>query len=489
MTDTDRQLKAILFSDVKSFSAMMSQNEERTMRLIKEHREIVREVLPRHGGEEHGTAGDSFFVLFSSAVKAVQCAVEIQEAFHKRNKDKPAEEQIWIRIGIHIGDIIVDRSDGHVYGEGINIAARTEPQAEPGGICITQDVFQQVQRKIDLKVISIGRQEMKNIVDAPELFRIIVGQVGEGPSIAPQVVTPKEKARRKSVVALVAIGIVVLLAAGMALFVTRGKDRPHAAQAAPTPLRDAKPRNPAATPVKTTDAVFAGKAFVGRFAAPSQYEGLATAVAAMFAKRLERHYKDGVMTWSEAQAVKGAEGAAPSPDGAGDPAALAKLVGAQTLVLGELVALKGTVWVNVAFYDAGQGRIANRISGESSDDPKSVMATLESGLAPILSVPPDVTVRSDEMVSMVQARIGLIKYCYERELRKEPKLRGKLVIKLKVDTDGTVKEAQVKRDASTLRNEAMYACVEAAFLSLNLGRGVAEAATFEYPFMFVPAGE
>ena len=177
MTARERLLKAIMFSDVKSFSAMMATNEERTVRLIKEHREIIRGVLPAYGGEEHGTAGDSFFVLFGSAVNAVQCAVEIQEKFHELNAPRPEEEQIWIRIGIHIGDIIVDKTDNRVYGDGINIAARTEPRAEPGGICITQDVFQQVENKLGLRAIRIGKQEMKNIVHAPELYRVILGGV------------------------------------------------------------------------------------------------------------------------------------------------------------------------------------------------------------------------------------------------------------------------------------------------------------------------
>ncbi|MBW2277320.1 MAG: hypothetical protein JRF63_07500, partial [Deltaproteobacteria bacterium] len=167
-----RQLKAIMFTDIKGFSAMMGKDEERTMRLVQEHREIVRATLPDHSGHEHETIGDAFVVLFDSAVNAVQCAADIQTKFRVRNAAQPEEEQVWIRIGIHVGDIILQ--DGDIYGDGVNIAARVEPQAEPGGICITQDVFVQVRKKVTLRAISIGKKELKNITDAPELYRILL---------------------------------------------------------------------------------------------------------------------------------------------------------------------------------------------------------------------------------------------------------------------------------------------------------------------------
>jgi len=259
MKKTERSLKAIMFSDFKSFSAFMGEDEGRAIRLIKEHREIVRSIIPRHNGEEHETAGDSFLMLFSSAVNAVQCAVEIQETFHRRNQDKPTEEQIWIRIGIHIGDIVIDRGDNHVYGEGVNIAARTEPQAEPGGICITQDVFKQVHRKINLRAICIGKQEMKNIVDAPELYRVIIGQVSGDPEStglfekgkkvqpaaepAPRPEAPSEKGTRPIVYAnfsrrFLALMIDVIVFTFIISILTRPMDWLHASQPSKAPVED-----------------------------------------------------------------------------------------------------------------------------------------------------------------------------------------------------------------------------------------------------------
>ena len=239
MSKTERQLKAIMFSDVKSFSAMMSRDEARTVRLVREHREIVRSILAKHRGEEHGTAGDSFFVLFASAVEAVQCAVEIQTAFHKRNEDQPPEEQIWIRIGIHLGDILVDQDEHRVYGEGINIAARTEPLADPGGICITRDVFQQVQGRIGVQAMSIGRMEMKNIVNAPELYQLVVGQVvgakakTKSAAMSPPGSRPQRWLLPSALVAL------ALLATAVLIFALRKSD-----DATPASLSDKKSAAP-----------------------------------------------------------------------------------------------------------------------------------------------------------------------------------------------------------------------------------------------------
>ena len=172
-----RQLKAIMFTDIKGFSLMMGQDEELTVRLVREHRELVREVLAKHSGTERQTIGDAFMVLFDSAVNAVRCAVEIQTRMRDANQARPEVERVWLRIGIHLGDIIIDEHE--IYGDGVNIAARVEPQAEPGGICITQQVFHQIESKLDCRVIHIGRRELKNIRNAPDLYQVIVDQVGE----------------------------------------------------------------------------------------------------------------------------------------------------------------------------------------------------------------------------------------------------------------------------------------------------------------------
>jgi class 3 adenylate cyclase len=172
-----RQLKAIMFTDIKGFSSMMGKDEELTVRLVREHRDLIRDALAKHRGEERQTIGDAFMVLFDSAVNAVRCAVEIQTRMREANALRDENERVCIRIGIHLGDIIVDEND--IYGDGVNIAARVEPQAEPGGICITQQVFHQIEGKLDCRVTHIGHRELKNIRNAPELYNIILEQIGD----------------------------------------------------------------------------------------------------------------------------------------------------------------------------------------------------------------------------------------------------------------------------------------------------------------------
>ncbi len=173
-------MKAILFSDITSFSRMMGEDEERTVELVKRHRDIFRFYLAKHGSQEKGTGGDSFFVLFDSAKEAVNCAIEIQKAFLRLNSDKQKEEQVWVRIGIHLGDVIWDAADDDIFGDAVNIAARTEPLAEPGGICVTEAVYSQVVSKLNVPFEPIGKLEMKNIADVPELYRIPVDFIVSG---------------------------------------------------------------------------------------------------------------------------------------------------------------------------------------------------------------------------------------------------------------------------------------------------------------------
>lgn len=115
--------------------------------------------------------GDAFLVSFENAVAAVKAALDIQRDLSAYNEGRAGDERILIRIGIHTGEIL--KLDGDVLGNGVNIAARIEPLAEPGGICISSNTYERVKLKIDIKVTSLGRKELKNIADAPEIFRIL----------------------------------------------------------------------------------------------------------------------------------------------------------------------------------------------------------------------------------------------------------------------------------------------------------------------------
>jgi class 3 adenylate cyclase/tetratricopeptide (TPR) repeat protein len=167
-----RRLAAIMFTDMVGYSALSQRNEALALELLEEHRRIVRDILPRHGGREVKTTGDGFLVEFASALAAVRCAVEIQQALAERNQSQPAERQVRIRIGIHLGDVV--RSAGDVHGDGVNIAARLEPLAEPGGICVSEDVARQIRNKLPHPLASLGPAELKNIELPVVVHRVVL---------------------------------------------------------------------------------------------------------------------------------------------------------------------------------------------------------------------------------------------------------------------------------------------------------------------------
>ncbi|MGZ8557855.1 MAG: adenylate/guanylate cyclase domain-containing protein [Chitinophagaceae bacterium] len=165
-----RRLSAIMFTDMVGYSAITQKNEALALDLLEEHRKILRPFFEKHDGREIGTAGDSFFVEFKSAVESTNCAIEIQTTLNERNKTEPPERQILLRIGLHIGDVIF--AGEQVQGDGVNIAARMEPLAQPGGICISEDVARQIRNKISYPVIKLGNERLKNISMPMDIYCI-----------------------------------------------------------------------------------------------------------------------------------------------------------------------------------------------------------------------------------------------------------------------------------------------------------------------------
>jgi TolB-like protein/Tfp pilus assembly protein PilF len=200
----NRRLAAIMFTDMVGYSALSQRDEALALELLEEHRRVVRDILPRHGGREVKTTGDGFLIEFSSALAAVQCAVTVQEALHRRNQDPPPERQVRIRIGIHVGDVVL--RDGDIHGDGVNIAARIEPLAEPGGICITRSVFDLVQNKIPHPLLSLGAVALKNLANPVDIYQIKVGgQAAEdtpGPNRRPSPASSTGSAPAQSVAVL-----------------------------------------------------------------------------------------------------------------------------------------------------------------------------------------------------------------------------------------------------------------------------------------------
>ncbi len=166
-----RRLAAIMFTDMVGFSAAAQRDEGAAIELLEEHRNLLRPVFLEHSGHEIKTIGDGFLIEFASAVAAVECAIEIQTALAKRNADVLAGGELRVRIGIHLGDVLV--RDGDIVGDGVNIAARVEPLADPGGVAVTKQVFDQVHNKITQHLIPIGKRKLKNIEESIEVYRLV----------------------------------------------------------------------------------------------------------------------------------------------------------------------------------------------------------------------------------------------------------------------------------------------------------------------------
>jgi adenylate cyclase len=165
-----RRLAAILAADIAGYSALMGADEARTVRDLKGHQAVVLPVVNQFGGRIIDTAGDGILAEFSSVVNAVECALAIQCVMAERNAAIGLERRMQFRMGINIGDIISD--ERRIYGDGVNVAARLESIAEPGGICLSDDAYRQVEGKISAQFIDSGAQQLKNIVRPIRVYRL-----------------------------------------------------------------------------------------------------------------------------------------------------------------------------------------------------------------------------------------------------------------------------------------------------------------------------
>ena len=167
----ERRLAAILAADVVGYSRLMSADEEGThLRLLAYRREVIAPKVREHRGRIVKHTGDGALVEFGSAVDAVRCALEMQRVILARNADLPQDRRIKLRIGVNLGDIIVASDD--IYGHGVNVAARLESLAPPGGICISADAWRHVRGVIAAEFVDLGEQRLKNIPDPAHVFAV-----------------------------------------------------------------------------------------------------------------------------------------------------------------------------------------------------------------------------------------------------------------------------------------------------------------------------
>jgi adenylate cyclase len=218
---TERKLAAIMFTDMVGYSALAQRNEALALDLLAEHQRQLRPMFLEHGGREIKAIGDGFLVEFASALTAVRCALAIQTALVQRNASAAAERRILLRIGLHLGDVEV--RDGDVFGDGVNIAARVEPLAEPGGICLTGPVVDQIRNKIEQPLVRLAKPELKNIHAPIDVYRMVL----------PWTATAALPVRRQRAVRIGLVLAIVGVAAGLLAWWTATRPLRAPAPAAP----------------------------------------------------------------------------------------------------------------------------------------------------------------------------------------------------------------------------------------------------------------
>ena len=182
-----RRLAAILAADVVGYSRLMGLDEAGTVAALREHRAAADPIIAEHGGRIVKTTGDGLLIEFGSVVGAVECALGLQRLAAARNDETPVERRMEWRIGIHIGDVLIEGDD--ILGDGVNIAARLEGIAEPGGICISDDAFRQVRGKVEVEFLDIGEQSLKNIARPLRVYCVGSSPAGRQP-ISPGAALP-----------------------------------------------------------------------------------------------------------------------------------------------------------------------------------------------------------------------------------------------------------------------------------------------------------
>ena len=210
-----RRLAAIVAADIAGYSRLMGADEEGTLARLKlVRRELIDPKIEEYQGRIVKTTGDGILVEFGSVVDAVHCAVEIQRDMRSRNAGTPIEKRVQFRIGIHVGDIIIDGDD--IYGDGVNIAARLEGISEPGGICISSAVRDEVVAKVDIKFTDGGDQLLKNIARPVRIYRVELDGASPEPAPRDSPLLKTRTLRNLSIIGgAVVAALVLLLALGI----------------------------------------------------------------------------------------------------------------------------------------------------------------------------------------------------------------------------------------------------------------------------------
>ena len=200
-----RKLKAIFSADVQGYSKLMGDDDECTVNTITTYREIIADLIEKHNGRVVDAPGDNILAEFGSSLNAVHSAIEIQRTLETENGKLPDNRRMDFRIGINLGDVL--HKDDRIYGDSVNIAARIENLADPGGICISRGIYDQVEEKLDAGFAKLGPRSVKNINKAINIYKVLLDPKDAGRIVG--VPTAKTLIRRWRVVAIIALVVVV----------------------------------------------------------------------------------------------------------------------------------------------------------------------------------------------------------------------------------------------------------------------------------------
>jgi TolB-like protein/class 3 adenylate cyclase len=231
----DRKLRAILSADVKGYSRLMGEDEEHTIKTITAYRETFFSLISKHKGRVVDSPGDNILAEFASALNAVNSAVEIQETLKEKNANLPDNRKMEFRIGINLGDIV--QEGDRIYGDGVNVAARIEGLADPGGVCISRNVCDQVKKKLtNLGFEYLGEHSVKNISEPVRVYKVLMESEYAGKVIGEE--TPKSAWPRAATAALVVLAIVACSLVVWNFYIRRPKIETASVEKMALPLPD-----------------------------------------------------------------------------------------------------------------------------------------------------------------------------------------------------------------------------------------------------------
>lgn len=216
----ERRLVTILSADVAGYSKLMAEHEEHTLKVFRQHKKVFEQIIELHRGRIFNTAGDAILAEFSSAVEGVRCATEIQSALATKNDQLPEGKKVLFRIGVNLGDVIVQGTD--LLGDGVNLAARVQTSADPGGVCISGAIWDQVQNKLSLNVNPLGEVSYKNIPHPVRTFSVHIDK-GEKSGFIPAGQARVQRSRFQGAAFLVASAAVFIVAAVTLYFLVKGR--------------------------------------------------------------------------------------------------------------------------------------------------------------------------------------------------------------------------------------------------------------------------